>query len=109
MKGFPAAAHETLQDSQLRRNLGKATQTIRAKRLNAIGELPDGLHVVLCGAGGPLPDPVRSGPCIAVVAGRTLVLVDVGSGAPRNLATSGLGPGNIAAARSGTVAAWVRT
>jgi L-lactate dehydrogenase complex protein LldF len=41
MKGFPAAAHETLQDSQLRRNLGKATQTIRAKRLRAIGELPD--------------------------------------------------------------------
>ena len=40
-KGFPAAAHETLQDSQLRRNLGKATQTIRAKRLNAISELPD--------------------------------------------------------------------
>ncbi len=41
MKGFPAAAHETLQDSQLRRNLGKATQTIRAKRLRAIGELDD--------------------------------------------------------------------
>ncbi len=40
-KGFPAAAHETLQDSQLRRNLGKATQTIRAKRLRAIGELDD--------------------------------------------------------------------
>ena len=33
MKGFPAAAHETLQDAQLRRNLGKATTTIRAKRL----------------------------------------------------------------------------
>jgi L-lactate dehydrogenase complex protein LldF len=41
MKGFPAAARETLQDSQLRRNLGKATQTIRAKRLNTIAELPD--------------------------------------------------------------------
>ena len=41
MKGFPAAAHETLQNTQLRRNLGKATTTIRAKRLRAIGELPD--------------------------------------------------------------------
>ena len=41
MKGFPAAAHETLQDSQLRRNLGKATTTIRAKRLNTIAELDD--------------------------------------------------------------------
>jgi L-lactate dehydrogenase complex protein LldF len=34
-------ARRTLADSQLRRNLGKATQTIRAKRLSAIGELPD--------------------------------------------------------------------
>jgi L-lactate dehydrogenase complex protein LldF len=41
MKGFPAAAHETLQNAQLRRNLGKATATIRAKRLRAVGELPD--------------------------------------------------------------------
>jgi L-lactate dehydrogenase complex protein LldF len=41
MKGFPAAAHETLQNAQLRRNLGKATSTIREKRLRAIGELPD--------------------------------------------------------------------
>jgi L-lactate dehydrogenase complex protein LldF len=40
-RGFPAAAHETLQNAQLRRNLGKATTTIRAKRLRAIGELPD--------------------------------------------------------------------
>jgi L-lactate dehydrogenase complex protein LldF len=41
MKGFPAAAHQTLQNAQLRRNLGKATTTIRDKRLRAIGELPD--------------------------------------------------------------------
>jgi L-lactate dehydrogenase complex protein LldF len=41
VKGFPAAAHETLQNAQLRRNLGKATTTIRAKRLRAISELPD--------------------------------------------------------------------
>src|SRR4051812_16694833 len=41
MKGFPAAARATLKDAQLRRNLGKATQTIREKRLRAISELPD--------------------------------------------------------------------
>jgi L-lactate dehydrogenase complex protein LldF len=41
MKGFPAAAHETLQNAQLRRNLGKATATIRAKRARAVAELPD--------------------------------------------------------------------
>jgi L-lactate dehydrogenase complex protein LldF len=41
VKGFPAAAHVTLQNAQLRRNLGKATSTIRAKRLRAIEEVPD--------------------------------------------------------------------
>jgi L-lactate dehydrogenase complex protein LldF len=38
---FPAAAAETLRDAQLRRNLGKATTTIRAKRADAVAELPD--------------------------------------------------------------------
>lgn len=38
---FPDAAHHELADSQLRRNIGKATHTIRAKRLNVTGELPD--------------------------------------------------------------------
>ena len=31
--------------------------------------LEDGLHLALCGAGGPLPAPNASGPCVAVVAG----------------------------------------
>jgi L-lactate dehydrogenase complex protein LldF len=39
--GFPAKARETLADSQLRRNLGKATSTIRAKRAKVVGEVPD--------------------------------------------------------------------
>ncbi|MEV4124110.1 LutB/LldF family L-lactate oxidation iron-sulfur protein [Nocardia sp. NPDC049707] len=38
---FPAAAHHELANTQLRNNIGKATHTIRAKRLNVIGELPD--------------------------------------------------------------------
>ena len=38
---FPAAARRTLADSQLRRNLGKATSTIRAKREVTVAELPD--------------------------------------------------------------------
>ena len=49
-QGFPAAAHETLQDSQLRRNLGKATQTIRAKRLRTVAELPDWEELRAAGA-----------------------------------------------------------
>ncbi len=63
-----------------------------AKNLSAdpIADLPDGLHVRLCGAGGPLPDPNRSAPCVAIIAGRSLYLVDAGSGAARNLAAVGL-------------------
>ena len=38
---FPDAARRALADSQLRRNLGKATSTIRAKRLRVTAELPD--------------------------------------------------------------------
>jgi ribonuclease Z len=47
--------------------------------------LPDGIHVMICGAGGPLPDPRRSGPCVAVRAGPLDLLIDAGSGAGRSL------------------------
>jgi ribonuclease Z len=68
-----------------------------ARNLGAgrIAELPDGLHVGLCGAGSPLPDPERSGPCVAVVAGRSLWIVDAGSGAARVLARMRLPPGRV--------------
>jgi L-lactate dehydrogenase complex protein LldF len=39
--GFPAAARRTLADSQLRRNLGHATSTIRAKRARVVSEVDD--------------------------------------------------------------------
>jgi L-lactate dehydrogenase complex protein LldF len=38
---FPKAASVALRDSQLRRNLAKATSTIRAKREAVVSELPD--------------------------------------------------------------------
>jgi len=38
---FPQAAKTALANSQLRRNLGKATTTIRTKRASVVGELPD--------------------------------------------------------------------
>jgi L-lactate dehydrogenase complex protein LldF len=41
MTGFPTAARAALADAQLRRNLGKATSAIRAKRAVAVGELDD--------------------------------------------------------------------
>ena len=40
-----------LMDRALERNLASSL----------LDDLPDGLHVALCGAGSPLPDPKRSG------------------------------------------------
>jgi len=39
--GFPKAARASLADSQLRRNLGHATSTIRAKRARVVSEVDD--------------------------------------------------------------------
>jgi L-lactate dehydrogenase complex protein LldF len=41
MTGFPEAARRELGNEQLRRNLAKATTTIRAKRAAVVEELPD--------------------------------------------------------------------
>ncbi|SER39184.1 L-lactate dehydrogenase complex protein LldF [Faunimonas pinastri] len=40
-RDFPDAARDALANTQLRRNIGKATNTIRAKRLKVVGEMPD--------------------------------------------------------------------
>jgi len=47
---FPAAAAASLHDGQLRRNLGHATATIRAKRAAVVAELPDWQHLRDAGA-----------------------------------------------------------
>ncbi len=62
-----------------------------------IAELDDGLHLALCGAGGPLPAPNASGPCVAVIAGKQLFIVDVGTDGPRNLGRMGYPVGNVQA------------
>ncbi len=64
---------------------------------NSVATLPGGLHVALCGSGSPLPDPTRMGPCTAVIAGKRLFVVDVGSGAARNFGPMGLQTGSIEA------------
>ena len=64
---------------------------------NLVDELPDGLHLALCGAGSPLPDPDRSGPCAAVIAGKHVYVVDAGAGASRTLARMRIPQGRIAA------------
>ncbi|KUI39390.1 LutB/LldF family L-lactate oxidation iron-sulfur protein [Mycobacterium sp. GA-2829] len=38
---FPRAARKALRDTQMRRNVGHATRTIRTKRLNAVAECAD--------------------------------------------------------------------
>ena len=73
--------------------MGRALEATMSSSL--LDTLPDGLHVVLCGAGGPLPDPVRSGPCVAVIAGQTMVTVDAGSGGARNLNPMALPVGRV--------------
>ncbi|MDO5063865.1 MAG: LutB/LldF family L-lactate oxidation iron-sulfur protein [Actinomyces bowdenii] len=38
---FPEGAHRTLANTQMRRNLGHATRTIRSKRAQRVAEMPD--------------------------------------------------------------------
>jgi len=49
-QSFPAAARTALADTQLRRNLGTATATIRTKRAAAVAEVPDWEQLRLAGS-----------------------------------------------------------
>ena len=60
--------------------------------------LPDGLHVFICGAGSPMPDPLRAGPCTGIVAGDQVFVVDTGSGSLSNLLRMGFPVGRVEAA-----------
>ena len=68
-----------------------------AMTADMIAALPDGLSVALCGTGSPLPDPGRSGPCTAIIAGERLFVVDAGDGAARTLARMHLTPQRLTA------------
>jgi ribonuclease Z len=69
----------------------------RVLAVDTMSDLPDGLHVGLCGAGSPMADPKRSGPCVAVVAGKDLFVVDSGSGSTRNLLLMNMPPPRVTA------------
>ena len=73
------------------RIFARAVDTAVAR--DVIGDLPDGMHVALCGSGSPLPDPTRAGPCSAVIIDGKMFIVDIGGGAVRNLGLMGLNPG----------------
>lgn len=70
----------------------------RSMAEDPLSNLPDGLHVALCGAGSPIADPKRAGPCVAVIAGQRLFIVDIGDGATRNLSLMNLPPARVEAA-----------
>jgi ribonuclease Z len=57
--------------------------------VNPMANLEDGLHVYICGAGSPLADPKRSGPCIGVIAGKKLFVFDAGTNGSQNLGQMG--------------------
>jgi len=82
------------------KKIGMALLKARATQLSAldvIGDLPDGLHVGLCGAGAPLTDAKRACPCAFVIAGENLYVVDTGPGGTRKLELMKVKPGKIKA------------
>jgi ribonuclease Z len=62
-----------------------------------MAELPDGLHLGICGAGSPFPDEKRSAPCSLVLAGKRLFVFDAGAGSARNIGRMGFNHGRIEA------------
>lgn len=71
---------EDIQDRVIERVAANAASFDPAERF-----AQDGLHVVLCGTGSPLPDANRAGPCTAVLAGGRMYVVDTGPGSTENL------------------------
>lgn len=62
---------------------------------DVVRDLPDGLHVFVCGAGSPMPNPNAGGPCLVVIAGQDVYVVDAGTGGSRTMALGGVNPGAV--------------
>jgi ribonuclease Z len=67
----------------------------KSMAVDTIADLPDGLHVALCGSGSPLPDLRRASACTAVIAGKNFYVVDTGPGSERKLELMRLNPGKV--------------
>lgn len=80
---FQREAGTLLLRGLVRQNVGR----------NIVPDLPDGLHLALCGTGSPFPDPSRAGPCSVVIAGDRVFIIDAGEGAARNLGFMGIPTG----------------
>jgi ribonuclease Z len=78
--------------------LGEALYAFMAERgagRDALAIGGDGLTLIFCGTGTPLPDPRRAESCLAVKAGNTLLLIDGGDGGVRKLAGWGVPLGGL--------------
>ena len=62
---------------------------------NALAGRSDGLTLIFCGTGSPLPDPQRAEACLAIKAGDNLLLIDGGDGGVRKLAGLGVPLGGL--------------
>jgi ribonuclease Z len=72
-----------------------ATNLIKQRFISQSVKWDDGLYAGLAGTAGPFPDIKRAGPCIFVLAGDRLYIVDAGQGAPRNVALMGFQLGKV--------------
>lgn len=72
---------------------------VAAQRMaaNLLDELPDGLHIGLCGAGSPMPDERRMGACTVIIAGKRVFVFDTGNASARNIGKLGISHGRIEA------------
>ncbi len=94
--GFAASLVLSLLPEAVTLRLLDRTAAARQGR-DALAEREDGIHVLLCGAGGPLADIRRSGPCVAVQAGEHLLMIDAGTNGARNLTRFTVNPGRVEA------------
>ena len=92
-----AAVAVTLAYSQRATIAGRILERGMETRMGAdiVDTMEDGLHLGLCGAGGPMPAPTASGPCIVIVAGEKLFMVDAGTDGIRNMARMGYQTGTL--------------
>lgn len=61
-----------------------------------VAGLTEGLHVAVVGSGSPLPDPKRGAPCVCVIAGGKVFVVDAGEGASQTMTRMNIAPNRIA-------------
>lgn len=62
---------------------------------DSVADLDDGLHVAVIGSGSPLPDVKRRSPCMAIIAGGKVYVIDAGEGASETMARMAIPPARI--------------